>query len=1071
MGRIFLVLAAPCFLIASALVVFGVGGEMRKQALKEAEEKARIVLSLGPAVHGHHGAAGKAEPMKLAGLGGAADGFDPARMSSIHAEQKTQSAFNSLAGGVYTYRECAINARSPENEADEWEKAFIEESNRDPLLQVRSAVREIDGKPYLMLLGRGGTMGEQCLRCHSSPEPASRSSVQRESGERSFGSEPGEVVSAFSVRVPISEAYEAANGVILKLSGALAAIFFVLVGLWLTLSRRFIFRPLSALCEKAIEISSAPGLLGEEIPLPPGKELAHLTAAFNGMSVALRREMDALEERARQAAVEISDVRALLRGIINTSQDFIFVKGMDFRYLVCNTALMKEIGRDEEEILGHEDSEWVPDGEAVEYFRRWDRKVLEEGKAFCVKEESTRPDGRVVHYETVKSPYVSEAGKLLGVIGVARDVTARTQAEEALRRSEEKFAKSFHSSPVAMSLSSMAEGRLIDVNRAFEMLLGRKREEIVGKTSVELGFIEPEERALLGRMLNTQGRIRDLETKMSRPSGETLRVKISVEPVDIASEQCVLFIGEDITEKKRMEEALRESEKLFSEIFHLSPEIAIITRKSDGMVIAMNDAFLNISGFSRNEVLGKSTIELGIWKSSAERQNLLDTFRREGIVKNAETVLHKKSGEPFPVMYSMVSVEYKGRPCLFAIGMDITEQKKAEEERKRLEGLLHHSQKMEAVGTLAGGIAHDFNNILAAIIGYTELARAETIDRTTRRGYLDQIHKASLRARDLVKQILIFSRMGSSDEPQPLKLSLVMRETLKFLRASIPATIDIRQNISLMSDTVLADPAQVNQVLVNLATNAAHAMEEKGGVLEVSLRDVALSPDLPVPHPDLVPGDYIMLSVNDTGHGIPPETIKRIFDPYFTTKESGKGTGLGLAIVHGIVKRHGGAVTAQSEAGAGTTFRVYLPKVQGLMTEEDVESEDLPGGTEGLLFIDDEEPLADIMHTMLSDLGYRVTCMTRPVEALALFRENPSQFDLVITDYTMPGLTGADLVTLMRDVRRDMPIIMATGFSERMSDEKAKDLRLDAFLLKPLQRSELAQAVREVLDASKGLGG
>ncbi|MHC1744814.1 MAG: PAS domain S-box protein [Syntrophobacteraceae bacterium] len=1041
---------------------------MRKEVLKQAECRARLLLDENLAMHKYLKEQLQPEILSLVASERSAEYYNPVWMCSTYAVQQIRAGLSDPEQEKHVYKDCAINARSHKNEADEWERGFIEELNRDPQLHVRSAIREIAGIPHLVVIKRGLTAQESCLHCHGAPQAAPRGLVERYGSERSFSRSLGEVVSAASIRIPVSLAYEAANAISFKLSAVLSGMFLALLLFGTFVNDRLFFRPLEALRRKASEISSNRDLIGAEIPLPMGKELGDLTAAFNRMSVALRQERDGLEERVREATAEIRDAHALLRSLMNSSQDLIFVKGTDFRLLACNTAFLEAVGRTEAEILGQDEFQWLRSRLEAERLREWDRRVLEEARAFRMEEAVTRADGTVVHYETIRSPYVNETGRILGVIGVSRDILERRQAEETLRRSEAKFARVFSASPVAMSLTRETDGHFIDVNASFETLSGLGREQILNRSSVDLGFIDAEERARLRGIVARQGRIRNEMSTIRRPTGEVLLLRISAERIEISGEPCYLFIVEDVSEKMRMEEALKEGKRLFSEIFHLSPELAIITRKRDGRVIAVNDALLNACGFSREEVIGRTTIELGIWGGPEERQTLLSKFKEEGITRHCEIHLRRKSGERFPVMYSMVSVDYQGEECLFAVGIDITERKKAEEERERLEGLLRQSQKMEAVGTLAGGIAHDFNNILAGILGCTELAKLGAREDAKTLGYLDQIHKASLRARDLVKQILMFSRMSSSKEMEPVRLSFALRETLKFLRASIPTTIDIREHITSVSDLVLVDPSQMNQLLLNLATNAAHAMESSGGILELGLADVGLWPDSVLPHPDLGPGQYVMLSVSDTGCGMSADTLERIFEPYFTTKAAGKGTGLGLAIAHGVVKRHGGAITVESEVGRGTTFRVYIPKA--LQGEPEARAPEvlLPKGKERILLVDDEQHLAEVEASLLRELGYEVVAMSSPAEAVDLIRAEPFRFDLVITDYTMPGLTGADLAVRARETRPDLPIIMVTGFSERMTDEKVKELRLDAFFFKPFQQTELAQTIRRVLDSGKG---
>ncbi|MGA2108684.1 MAG: ATP-binding protein [Syntrophorhabdales bacterium] len=386
------------------------------------------------------------------------------------------------------------------------------------------------------------------------------------------------------------------------------------------------------------------------------------------------------------------------------------------------------------------------------------------------------------------------------------------------------------------------------------------------------------------------------------------------------------------------------------------------------------------------------------------------------------------------------------------------------EERRRAEAQLRQAHKMEAVGTLAGGIAHDFNNILAAIIGFSEIAQEKTPEESPARRHMERVFAAGIRGRDLVKQILAFSRQAEP-EMHPLKLVAVVRETLKLLRASLPRTIDIRTNLRGESGSVLADPVQMQQVLMNLCTNAAHAMKRGGGRISIDLTGFAFSSPEDAPDPTMSPGSYARLSVTDTGVGMSPELLEHIFDPFFTTKAAGEGTGLGLSVVHGIVANHGGAITVSSEPGLGSTFTIYLPKV---VVEQSRESADeggsIPRGHESILFVDDEEDLITIGDAMLTDLGYRVTAKTDAREALALFRLDASRFDLVITDQTMPEMTGVELAGEICTIRPDMPIITCTGFSYVVDADSARAAGIKAFAMKPLTKREFARTIRKVLD-------
>ena len=388
-------------------------------------------------------------------------------------------------------------------------------------------------------------------------------------------------------------------------------------------------------------------------------------------------------------------------------------------------------------------------------------------------------------------------------------------------------------------------------------------------------------------------------------------------------------------------------------------------------------------------------------------------------------------------------------------------------EREQAESQLRQAQKMEALGTLAGGVAHDFNNILAAMMGFSELARdAIPADSKARRD-LKRVLDAGLRGRDLVRQILTFSRK-TEVERKVVSLTPLVKETLTMLRASLPATIQLPLTITTNDDYVFADPIELQQIIMNLASNAAHAMQEAGGELSIELSSASFTRDSLLPDPEMEPGDYVKLTVKDTGTGMTEEVRKRIFEPFFTTRKQGMGTGMGLAVVYGVVKAHGGAVTVQSGVGQGSTFEVFLPRAQREKPkQEEIATSALPTGTERILFVDDENWLVEAARRVLEHLGYHVTVAQNASEAWDLFLEDPWRFDLVITDQAMPGITGMALAQKMLVVREEMSIILCTGYSETVSAEKARGAGIRAFAMKPLVTRELAEIVRRVLDGRR----
>jgi signal transduction histidine kinase/ActR/RegA family two-component response regulator len=396
-----------------------------------------------------------------------------------------------------------------------------------------------------------------------------------------------------------------------------------------------------------------------------------------------------------------------------------------------------------------------------------------------------------------------------------------------------------------------------------------------------------------------------------------------------------------------------------------------------------------------------------------------------------------------------------------------TLEKKVEERTKELakyERQLQQVLKIQAIGTLAGGIAHDFNNILFPIVGYTELTMDEVSEDSVAHKNLEEILKAAHRAKNLVQQILTFSRQ-SDQERKPIKIQNIITETLRLLRASIPASIEIIHKIQDDCGHIMGDPTQIHQVIMNLCTNAYHAMQDKGGKLEVILTEIDVGYKEMIDKVGMQPGKHLRLLVKDEGCGMEASVLDRIFEPYYTTKEQGKGTGLGLSVIHGIVKNLGGDITVKSTPGKGTIFQVYLPLIEDV--DPDVEFESTDGaikGEERILLVDDEEQIVAMEQQMLENLGYQVTARTDSAEALKVFAEHPQNFDLVITDMTMPHMTGDQLAQKMLDIEPNIPVILCTGFNQGITEEKALAMGIQKFVMKPVVKKELATTIRTVLD-------
>ena len=515
-------------------------------------------------------------------------------------------------------------------------------------------------------------------------------------------------------------------------------------------------------------------------------------------------------------------------------------------------------------------------------------------------------------------------------------------------------------------------------------------------------------------------------------------------------------LRKEIVERKKAEDALLESEERFRALHNAS--FGGITIHDKGLILECNKGLSEITGYDYNELIGMDGLSL---ISEDTRDKVIQNINA-GYEKSYEAKGVRKDGQIYPIRLEAKNIPYKKKKVRVVEFRDITEIKRFEKEKLKLEAQLQQAQKMESIGTLAGGIAHDFNNILFPILGYADMLLADIPEDSPFRDSLNEIYTSALRAKALVKQILTFSRQDTN-ELILMKMQPVVKEALKLIRSTIPTTIDIKQDIRSDCGVIKADPTQIHQIIINLSTNAYHAMEETGGELKVSLKEIELG-EHDVTIPDMIPGVYACLAVADTGMGMDKDVTEKIFDPFFTTKEIGKGTGMGLSVVHGIVKSMGGSIHVYSEPGKGTEFKVYFPIEKSLSEEQNIQTEEpVQGGTERILFVDDEETILIMEKRILERLGYQVTSRTSSIEALEAFRTNPDTFDMVITDMAMPNMPGDKLAVELTKIRPDIPVLLCTGFSETMSKEKAASLGINGFLLKPIVMKDLAIKIREVL--------
>ncbi|BHH84525.1 hybrid sensor histidine kinase/response regulator [Desulforhopalus sp. 52FAK] len=551
-------------------------------------------------------------------------------------------------------------------------------------------------------------------------------------------------------------------------------------------------------------------------------------------------------------------------------------------------------------------------------------------------------------------------------------------------------------------------------------------------------------------------------------TGREIPVDISATYFEFEGKAYNCAIARDITDRKRVEKALLESEERLRNVFTNSP-FPIVVHAEDGRIIMVNETWTQLSGYSHADIptIADWTAKVYGEKHEEVRELIEPLYNIKERVDEGEFTIKTKDGNTIVWDFSSAPLGElpSGQKLIVSMAKDVTGKKIAAEEKQNMEIKLQQSQKMESIGTLAGGIAHDFNNILTAILGYTEMARDASQPGSTISEDLDEVLEAGNRAKSLVRQILAFSRQDNAGRIH-LQPASIIKETIALLRPSLPSTIDITQDIDAVTGLVFVDPTQLNQILMNLCTNAFHAMEKTGGKLGISMKEVSLSSDDLIHEPDVACGNFIQFSISDSGPGIAPAIKNKIFDPYFTTKKVGKGTGMGLATVHGIVKSYGGVITVYSELGEGTVFHVFLPvENKGKILENEI-NDQIPIGRERILFVDDEEILATMGKAMLERLGYHVTVRANSLEALETFQNQPDQFDLIITDQTMPGMTGSDLSRRMLQIRPDIPIILCTGYSTIISEEKAKFMGIKEFALKPFTKKDIGILIRKVLDPS-----
>ncbi len=766
--------------------------------------------------------------------------------------------------------------------------------------------------------------------------------------------------------------------------------------------------------------------------------------------------------RRKWALKTLAEQSRMLEAFFTSTTTPLVFLDRDFNFVRVNEAYARACQRNISDFPGHNHFEYYPHQENEAIFHR----VVETKHSFqaLAKPFSFRdhPEWGTTYWDWTLTPILDEKKEVEFLVFSLNDVTERKKAEDAL-----KAASTYTRILIEASLDPLVtispEGKVTDVNRATELATGVSREKIIGSDFSNY-FTEPTKAREVYERVFKEGTVRDYPLAIREISGKLIHVlyNATVFRNDAGEVQGVFAAARDITQRKQAEEALRQNERLLRNVLELLP-VGVWIADKEGVINYGNPAGQRIWAGHRYVGIDQFGEYKGWWLHTGkpikpEEWGVARAVRKGETSLNEEIEIECFDGSRKIILNSAIPLRNDENEIIgaFVINDDITERKQAEQ-------ALRQKHKIEALGTLAGGIAHDFNNILMPIIINAELALLDAKQGVfPSPNYMELVREAATRGQELVKQIITFSRQREQPR-QPVDINPVIKEGLKFLRASIPKNIEIRGSIDAEPAMVLADPTQIHQVLMNLCSNAAYAMRGKEGTLRVSLTKVEIDLEVASRQVDAKPGPYIRLTVSDTGHGMDLEVRERAFDPFFTTKKPGEGTGMGLAVVHGIVKNHEGAIILESEVGKGTTVHVFLPRIQAGEPQRDVSPRPIPTGKERILLIDDEEIQVRTVQHMLERLGYRVIAKTRATDALETFRTQPDAFDLVITDQAMPELTGADLAREILQVRPGMPVILCTGYSETLDEEEARSIGIRDFALKPLTIRDLAERIRRAL--------
>jgi len=763
----------------------------------------------------------------------------------------------------------------------------------------------------------------------------------------------------------------------------------------------------------------------------------------------------AAEIERRRAEDVLRASESQYRAIFNAAADALVLRDADYRVVDVNPAFLKATGKRREDVVGANQLIVIPPAERERLFALHRRAIA--GEPIQFEAQALGPAGKSADVEVRGVPMTHQGRP--HVLYVGRDVTRRKAQEARLRASEEQYRAIFDATADALVLRD-AQFRIVDVNAAYEAMTGTRREDVIGLQDLTLtrGHDPALRRQLHDEAIAT-GKGVFFEADGTRLDGSKLVLEVRGVPMTYRDEPHVLYMGRDVTERRLAERAQRASWEQYRAIFDATAD-SLVLRDEEFCIVDVNPAYEAMSGRTREEALGRQDVTMSE-PAMAARIRALHQRALAGELVSWEANARRKNGETFVIEVRGVPIRQQGRPHVLYIGRDISPRRRAEAEREQLEDQLRQAQKMEAIGHLTGGIAHDFNNILQGILGNLALSierQAELADARLGR-YLERAQHSAQRARELIGQMLTFSR-GQRGARRPVALADLVRDACKLLRSTLPSTIDLRLSLEDAVPVVEVDPVQVEQVVLNLCINARDAMHGTGAI-RIGLKSPARIQAVCASCRQKVAGRFVELFVRDTGPGIPAQVMDRMFEPFFSTKETGRGSGMGLSLAHGIVHEHGGHIVVDSLANERTKFRVLLPAPEAAPSEAPTSGHaaGAPARTGArlsgrVLVADDEAVIREFMAELLGSWGLEVTVFPDGAAARDAVRADPQRFDLVITDQTMPQLTGIELARELARLRPGLPVILYTGYAEDLSQRELRETGIVELVRKPIEPAQ-----------------